>query len=561
MGSAKRKPRKKDLAERLREPGELRGTLQEAGGLRKLAGAIGALRPDAKIIVTSAEGVIALELREGKPVDAVHTSADGNTRRGPALLDEALDVMEGEFRAVSLDPDGRELARRADVAIGVLTVVAGMIAALLGIGGPPNAAGDASDGEARALAQLPPLTWSTVMSGEFTGGFEAYLADHFPLRRPLLGIDSALRTARGFPPGEGDVVVYSVSPEAIDLGADPDADLDDDEDAPLEEQPPRNETPRESREPQLVAPVLPAVPQDDEEEGPSRTRRVAAGILVRDGRAMQSFGGRPTGAPAYARFVNAVHRAVGERATVYSAIVPTAQEFYLPAGSRNRVRGERPNILATYARLSPGIRTVDIHAEIAAHTEEDVYFRTDHHWTGLGAYYAYRAFCEAAGLEPVPLERMERRVHRERWMGSLYRLTRDPTLRPDSVEIEVPPTRAVVHVPSGRGERVVPLFRDRASGYEVFLGGDHAIMRVRTNTRNGRRAILVKNSYGNAFAPYLVSHYEELVFVDYRLFHGNLLRLVDESEQPTDLIFMNGTLTANSRAHTAHLQRLLDGRG
>jgi hypothetical protein len=454
-------------------------------------------------------------------------------------------------------PDGRSFARRANVVVAVSALAAGMTATLLGAGASPSALAGTSADEQRALAALPPLTWSSVAEGEFTGAVEAYLADRFTLRQPLLGVDAAMRRARGFAPGEDDVVVYSVSAEAMDLGADPSLDLDTEENDHLALTAPS---------PRLAAD--PAVERDEAEEGAETssarqvtTRFLSAGILIRDGRAMQSFGGGPSGAPAYARSLNTIHAAVGNRATVYSVIVPTAQEFYLPEGARNRVRYERPNILGTYARLSPGIRTVDVHAELAAHTAENLYFNTDHHWTGLGAYYGYRAFCRSAGLDPVPLERMDRRVVRERWLGSLFRLTRDPDLRADRVEIAVPPAEAEVHVPGRGSDRIVPLFRHESPGYEVFLGGDHPIMRVRTSMRNGRRAILVKNSYGNAFAPYLVSHYEELVFVDYRSYGGTLRRLLAESERPTDLIFMNGTLTANSRAHTALIERLLDGRG
>ena len=457
-------------------------------------------------------------------------------------------------------PDPRRLARAADVVVAGLVLAAGLSAAVLGLSRPEVAA-DATATEGRALAALPPLTWSSVFDGSVAGGFEAYLADRVPMRGALLDLDASMRRARGLAPDEDDVVMYSVSPEALELGADPEADLDTEENDPI----------GASRE---AADVLTARldvgarastrdPGSAVDAGPTvstATRVLPAGILIRDGRAMQSFGGGPSGAPAYARLLNAIRRSVGERATVYSAIVPTAQEFYLPAGSRGRVRDERPNILGTYARLSPGIRTVDVHGELAAHTDEDLYFRTDHHWTGLGAYYGYRAFCRAAGLTPVPLARMDRRVVAREWRGSLFRLTRDPDLREEQIEIAVPPAQAEVHVTSWRG-RVVPLFRDEARGYGVFLGGDYPILRARTSTHNGRRAILVKNSFGNAFAVYLVSHYEELVFVDYRSFQGSLSRLLGESAMPTDLIFMNGTQTANSRAHTALIRRLLESRG
>lgn len=273
---------------------------------------------------------------------------------------------------------------------------------------------------------------------------------------------------------------------------------------------------------------------------------------------MQGFGGSPSGSEAYAEALNTIREAVGDRATIYSIIVPTAQEFYAPEPAGR----EQRNIQGTYSRLDPAIRRVDAHAELAAHSDEHLYFRTDTHWTGLGGYYAYRAFCTAAGIEAVPLERMERRVLRTEWLGSLYRITRDSTLRPDAVEIVIPPARAEA-MAQGRGggpERPVPLFRESAPGYSVFLGGDHPIMRVRSSVQNGRRAILVKNSYGNAFAVHLVSHYQELVFIDYRTFQGSLLELLAESELPTDLLFMNGSLTSNSRTHSRMLLEVLRGR-
>jgi hypothetical protein len=278
-------------------------------------------------------------------------------------------------------------------------------------------------------------------------------------------------------------------------------------------------------------------------------------ILVREGRAMARFGGSENGATAFAEIVNAIHAQVRDRATVYAILVPSAHEFYA-ADSAGR---QRANIELSYTQLDPAIRTVDVHAELASHMDEDLYFRTDHHWTGLGGYYGYRAFCAAAGLEAVPLDRLERRVIRRQWLGSLYQETRDPSLRPDVVEIFVPPTQAEVRAQrrADQPERAASLFQQGAGGYVVFLGGDHAIMRVRTSVRNGRRAILIKNSHGNPFAVQLVSHYEELVFVDYRTFRGGLSHLLAESAMPTDLLVMMGTVTANSEIHRRRLLSVL----
>src|SRR5690606_12573502 len=125
---------------------------------------------------------------------------------------------------------------------------------------------------------------------------------------------------------------------------------------------------------------------------------------------------------------------------------------------------------------NPGVTTIDVVAALRAHAGEYIYFRSDHHWTGLGAYYAYRAFCAAAGLEPLELSAMEAR-RREGFRGSLYRFTRDSQLgkSPDHVDYWLPPVEVSVARYGAKMVRVPikgPLIRERGAHYGVFLGGD-----------------------------------------------------------------------------------------
>ena len=76
-----------------------------------------------------------------------------------------------------------------------------------------------------------------------------------------------------------------------------------------------------------------------------------------------------------------------------------------------------------YSKMAPNIVTVDAYAKLRNHTDEYIYFRTDHHWTQLGAYYAYTAFCEAAGFEAVPLEDFETGRY-DNFVGSMYTFTK-----------------------------------------------------------------------------------------------------------------------------------------
>ncbi len=291
-----------------------------------------------------------------EPAEREGPSSDTPPPRTP--VDSAARQREPEPEPSRELDDGRAVARMVNVALTGLTLAAGLVAVALGAIGATS--DEATATEARALAELPPFTTSNVLEGRFTQAVEPYLADRFPARGSMLELEAAMRCARGIDPGEDDLVVYRVSSEALDLGADPEADLDFDEDAPptFGAAPPSEiDPPAGDVEPgpvQGAEPTAPTTPDDTAVEAPAAaarrfqgTTRVSAGVLIRDGRAMQGFGGHPDGAPEYARTMNAIHEAIGERATMYALIVPTAQEFYLPHGTRSRVREERPNITAT----------------------------------------------------------------------------------------------------------------------------------------------------------------------------------------------------------------------
>jgi hypothetical protein len=288
------------------------------------------------------------------------------------------------------------------------------------------------------------------------------------------------------------------------------------------------------------------------------------GILVHGNRAMQLFGAGRQSAVAYARVINAYAERLAGRVRVHSVVVPTAVSFHLPPGEERRGTSERENLLALAEALRPDILSPDVYASLAAHAQEEaLYLRTDHHWNGTGAFRAYEAFCRSAGISPLPLSAFK---HGQRggFVGSLAAFTQDTTLRasPDVVDHYEPPVQYTAlryTAPDGGGPGAPMRFVEpRSRGYLVFLGGDAPVMVARTEVNNGRRAILVKNSYGNPFAPLLLPHFEQVTVVDYRYFSGSLDALV-ESTQATDLIFFNVTLLANAAPHRTRLAQL--GRG
>jgi len=420
--------------------------------------------------------------------------------------------------------------------------------------------------ENRRLAELPQPSLETLTDGVYTQRIEGYFADHFPLRDSWVEMAFWLKAHRGF--GTDRPRFYGVADEG--LGG-------------LERGEPwmvaaaeGHDDPGESialAAPEEAAPLgvslggTPIALADDAPAIPSakplssgHKAHVRSGILIDNGRAMQMSGGNESTAQAYADAVNAYHAALGARVTVHALVVPTAISFYAPATYAKRAEAERAAIRLVADRFAPGVRYGDALATLQEHTDEEIYFRTDHHWTARGAYYAYVAFCRAAAIEALPLSRFDLRT-KTGFVGTLYSVTQDASLRehPEVVEYFVPPIGyTAMRYENGRREGGTPakFLEERSRGYGVFLAGDHPLLVARTDLHNGKRVLVVKNSYGNPFAVFMLPHFEEVYVVDYRYFPGGLLELIEKAGI-TDLVFMNVSMTAHSRFHRNRIVRIM----
>jgi len=164
----------------------------------------------------------------------------------------------------------------------------------------------------------------------------------------------------------------------------------------------------------------------------------------------------------------------------------------------------------------------------------------------------------AAQLEPLPRSAFEWKTAAASAPGSLFRMTQDSQLArvADPTSYPVPPVEyqsvsysgALYEVPHQRR-----FLDENAQGYLVYLGGDAALLAAKTNVRNGRRVLLVKNSFGNALAPLLLPHFEQVIVADYRMYFRTVAALVKRFKI-TDLIVQNATLTANDPYHRGRLK-------
>ncbi len=210
---------------------------------------------------------------------------------------------------------------------------------------------------------------------------------------------------------------------------------------------------------------------------------------------------------------------------VFALLAPTRIEFYGPEEYRTGSHSQKRGIEIAYAAMGDKVVRVNAYDSIQAHTQEYLYFRTDHHWTARGAYHAYEAFCAAAGLPaPEPLSAHET-ARLDGFVGSMYRYTQSEKLKnnPDYVEVFYPTVEASGQFYStpamndGKNLRIISTkINDPASKYMAFIQGDKPLIKMTTNVENGQKILLIKESYGNAFAPFLLENYSEVYVLDPR---------------------------------------------
>jgi hypothetical protein len=282
----------------------------------------------------------------------------------------------------------------------------------------------------------------------------------------------------------------------------------------------------------------------------------SSSVVIYGNRAIQIFTASSDGPEKYAEMVN-LYRSTFDSINIFCLVAPTQTDFYLPDEYKKSSNYENSVISLIRDRLDAGVHFVNAYSQLAKHTKEYIYFNTDHHWTGRGAYYAYVAFCESAGLSPYPLDSLDKRQIRKTFLGSLYGITLDKRLREtrDSVEYFRPriPTRTFRWNRDSARYEFSRLFVN-AYNYTNFIGGDHPMVRIESDVNN-EKILVIKDSYGNAVVPFLALHFGTVYVMDYRYFDVNVQDFVSRFGIGT-LMFLNNTFAVNSK-FTAYRGRYL----
>ena len=259
----------------------------------------------------------------------------------------------------------------------------------------------------------------------------------------------------------------------------------------------------------------------------------------------------------YTNVINRTANSLKGKADVYDIIVPTSVGITLPDNKVKKVNSTNQNkaIKEIYKNLNENVTSVSLYDTLMQHRTEYIYFRTDHHWTSKGAYYAYEEFCEAKGMDANALSDYKVKNFGG-YLGSFYNDTnKSKVLKKDKVKAFYPMNNKNIsmtyhHENGGKYKASVICDGTNYSTqlkYCAFLAGDNPYTVVRNKKiKESSSCLVVKESYGNAFVPYLADHYQKVYVVDYRYWKGSIKDFVKKNKVE-DVVFLNNiSMTRNA---------------
>lgn len=424
--------------------------------------------------------------------------------------------------------------------------------------------------ENRDLAECPKFTLESYFKGDFTKQFAEFYNDTVPLRSTFKTMISTFRANLGIKYGSGETLHGSL---------------------PTIETRPDNSggTSSSSKKPPVVV-VTPSsssssttsstsssvsssttvtstttssgTPADLDPNGGMMSGTV---FVLNDGRALSLGSGSYSGGEHYAQTLNQYKQILGDGVNVYSLVSPTALSFYLPEQYAD-LTGDEQDVIDYTNSFLDGVIPVDAYSVFEQHTAENIFMRTDHHWSSLGAYYAAREFAKTAQVDFAELndENFET-VSREGYIGTLYGYSGENQLirdNPETFTYYKPKnefttdfyTHALEYQYTGALMLDIDSL-DVVSWYLVNICGDNYAVNVNTDCHNGRRLMIVKDSYGNAIPPFLTNSFEEIWVVDMRYFEKSVTELC-RNEGITDVLFVMNPSSATG-VNQANLSNII----
>lgn len=398
--------------------------------------------------------------------------------------------------------------------------------------------------EKRELAQFPEFSLTALADGSYFDDITLWFSDTFPGREDWLMLSSSISSMHGYSDIaiEGDLTIAEEIPVSEEIlqapVTEPENQAEPETDVQITDE-------SEETEPVETEPV------ETEPEGwggvDVEGQEIAQTAVIQIGdTAFNYLGFSQVASDKYIQNLNDLAEAMkGTGVRVVDAPAPTAIGIMVEPEYLEQMKCSRQDEMLNYlhAGMSDDVIKVDTFAALIEHNDEYLFFRTDHHWTALGAYYSYRAVCEALGYTPAELDSFEAWELGD-FEGSIYWKAKYPKkLRMDTVTAYIPQGDIeCVNSSDGVNFSNIDLLRDVTSWnantrYLTFISGGSAITKITNNSLpDGPNCVVVIDSFGNCFVPFLSQNYHNVYAIDYRKYRAMNIQTLCEKYEIDDII-------------------------
>lgn len=383
--------------------------------------------------------------------------------------------------------------------------------------------------ENRTLAKKPTPSIDSILSGNFSMDFESYFADHFIKREKLVSTSKYISSLKG--------IKRSEEVQLVDFKG-------------------QNAGGNESN-----------TGDESKKTTGAKEPDTKGNLFILNDTVMEVYKYNESKCKSYADMLNTVSEKMGPDVKIYSLLAPVQIEFLTTKKYKDLSDSQIDSINIINSNLSKNVTPADAYNPIKDHIDEYVYFRTDHHWTALGAYYGYTGFAKAAGLSAVPIEEYKT-GEAPGFLGHLSTVNPSEKVNsnPDNVIYYIPSTNSELQVyfydketgekKSYTGAVINKTYIDNDQKYGIFLGGDFPLGVIKTNAKTDKKIMVIKDSYANAFIPFLLPHYREIYVIDPRHYKENIVNLVKENGIH-EVLVLNYILTTNFDTYMNSVLKLM----
>lgn len=204
---------------------------------------------------------------------------------------------------------------------------------------------------------------------------------------------------------------------------------------------------------------------------------------------------------------------------VYFGLIPTAAAVWADKLPQGAPTADELGII-DQLYFSTGAGTIDLAGALLQHKDEAIYYRTDHHWTSLGAFYGANAIFSAMGLAPLELGDYEKTTVSTDFNGTIFSSSGVRWVPPDTIDTYVPEEGVTVTSyftgSPEEGALYVEEFLDKKDQYSYFLGGRQPLCVIETAQTDGPSVLVIRDSYTDSLAPFLTQRFSQIHLYDPR---------------------------------------------